>query len=374
MSYAYTPGLKVLRNTIIRKRRVLPIPGEVLVQKGDSVSYSTIVARTFLPSEVTISPAAYILGVEPPELPKLMMKKVGDQVEKGELLAISKSFFGLFKTELRAEESGTIELISPVTGQVVIRKPPVSLNLNAYISGKIVEVIPKIGVVVETVGALVQGIFGIGGERHGELMTVAEPDEVLTPEHINDECAGKIIVGGSLITFNALKKAEKKNVKGIVVGGVKKSDLSRYLGYELGVAITGHENISLTCIITEGFGEMAMANHTYHLLDSLNGKIASINGATQIRAGVIRPEVIIPREKVEGEILEEESRLHYGMAIGTRVRIIRRPYFGKFGNVVDLPIELQEIETESKVRVVEVELDDGSRVIVPRANVEIIEE
>ncbi|HDD69413.1 MAG TPA: hypothetical protein ENG61_03545, partial [Candidatus Korarchaeota archaeon] len=59
---------------------------------------------------------------------------------------------------------------------------------------------------------------------------------------------------------------------------------------------------------------------------------------------------------------------------GTLVRIIREPYFGQIGRVVSLPIELQVIETESKVRVAEVELEGGKRVVVPRANLEIIEE
>jgi len=43
------------------------------------------------------------------------------------------------------------------------------------------------------------------------------------------------------------------------------------------------------------------------------------------------------------------------------------------GAVVSLPVELQEVESESSVRVIEIELEDGSRVIVPRANVEVIE-
>ena len=64
-------------------------------------------------------------------------------------------------------------------------------------------------------------------------------------------------------------------------------ELTSYLGYEIGVAITGHENVLFTCIITEGFGRINIANHTFALLKSLEGKIASINGATQIRAGVV---------------------------------------------------------------------------------------
>jgi len=56
------------------------------------------------------------------------------------------------------------------------------------------------------------------------------------------------------------------------------------------------------------------------------------------------------------------------------VRIIREPYFGMIGKVVDLPVALENIETESKVRVLEVELENNKRVKLPRANVEIIEE
>ena len=47
--------------------------------------------------------------------------------------------------------------------------------------------------------------------------------------------------------------------------------------------------------------------------------------------------------------------------------------FGRLGRVAALPVELQEIETEAKVRVLEVELEDGDKVVLPRANVEIIE-
>jgi len=54
--------------------------------------------------------------------------------------------------------------------------------------------------------------------------------------------------------------------------------------------------------------------------------------------------------------------------------VIRAPYFGRLGRVTALPAELQVLETEAKVRVLEVEFADSSRAIVPRANVEMIED
>jgi len=379
MSYAYTPGLKIKKYTVVRKRRILPIAGEVLVKDGDVVKDDTIVARSFIRGDITMINLAYKLGVEPWELPRVMLKKEGDEVKEGELIAVSKGFFGLFKNEYKSEVTGTIELISNVTGMVGIRGPARPIQVEAYIPGKVINIEPKMGAIIETKAALIQGIFGIGGEKHGEIMTVAEPNEILTENHIGKDCNGKILVGGSLATWKAVKKAEGMGVKGIVTGGIYKEDLSKALGYDLGVAITGHENI-VTCIITEGFGELTMTHRTYELLKSLEGRRASVNGATQIRAGVIRPEIIVPwiddKDEASTEIEGEDSSEHtsMGMEKGTRVRVIRKPYFGIMGRIVGLPPKLQKLESESYARVAEIELDDGRRVIVPRANVEIFEE
>ena len=60
--------------------------------------------------------------------------------------------------------------------------------------------------------------------------------------------------------------------------------------------------------------------------------------------------------------------------MGSSVRLIRDPYFGLLGTVVDLPTELQTIETEARVRVARVRLEDSREVTVPRANIELIQQ
>ena len=79
-----------------------------------------------------------------------------------------------------------------------------------------------------------------------------------------------------------------------MTGGFDYDDIKALLGYEVGVAITGNEELGLTLVVTEGFGEIQMAPGTFALLKKHAGRRASINGATQIRAGVIRPEVVSP--------------------------------------------------------------------------------
>ena len=217
-----------------------------------------------------------------------------------------------------------------------------------------------------------QGIFGIGGETHGDIHVIVEDNtQVVDTDMIKPEYEGKILIGGSLVTLDALKKAVEVGVSAIVSGGIRHDDLTTFTGEEIGVAITGQEEVGITLIITEGFGKMTMNQRTFDLLKEFEEYRASINGATQIRAGVLRPEIIIPHEELEEG---ESEALSQGMVPGTPIRIIRQPYFGAIGKVHSLPVELQQLESESKVRVVNIELENGEVVMVPRANVEIIEE
>jgi hypothetical protein len=115
-----------------------------------------------------------------------------------------------------------------------------------------------------------------------------------------------------------------------------------------------------------------MARKTFELLNRFNGKKTSIHGRTQIRAGVIRPEIIVPLPFDETELVVKESSMPV-LEPGTLIRVIRQPNFGKIAKVTGLPEELTKVESETLVRVLEAQFEDGSKMILPRANVEVIE-
>jgi len=370
-AYAYTPGLKVKRATAVAKLRRLPIPGEVLIKVGDEVKHNQVIARAEMKGDPEILKVAQLLGVEPEQLGIHMTKKAGEKVTKNEVVAAYRAMFGMINKIVNSPIDGTVESISETTGQVIIRKAPVQVEVDAYIPGKVTQVIPREGGVIETNAAFVQGIFGLGGERHGKIrIAVSSPREELTADHIFTEHKGTVLVGGSLVSFETLRKAAEAGVSCIVAGGIRPPDLKAFMREEIGVAITGQEDVELTLIITEGFGSMTMSEQTFNLLKDFENHMASINGATQIRAGVLRPEIIIPHEE---PLEQKQNELSAGIVPGTAVRIIRQPYFGAIGKVVALPVELQRVKSESYVRVLQVNLGEGRVVTVPRANVEIIE-
>ena len=373
MAHAYTPGLQVTPRTRYRAHRQLPIAGDVLVRVGDRVQAQDVVARTELPGNVFPINLANQLALSPADVKAALLKAEGDVIGEGETLARTKGIFGLFKSEYAARVAGRIESVSAVTGQVIVRGDPLPVEVRAYLTGEVVEVDAGSGCVIEADAAFVQGIFGIGGEAFGTIAIAAQhPTRPLTPDLITPDMRSQIIVGGARVTQEAVHRAIEVGAAAVVSGGIDDQDLREILGYDLGVAITGTEQIGVSLVMTEGFGDIAMAERTHTLLASLAGRPAAVNGTTQIRAGVMRPEIVVPLEATNGHATGEAGVFAAPLEIDAPVRIIRDPWFGILGKVTQLPSEPHVLDSGSRARVLQVTTRDGRRLIVPRANVEII--
>jgi hypothetical protein len=378
MAHSYTPGLKVLKKTLFKKERILPLKGKVLVKKGDKVTPDTIVASTNLPGNVQMLKVNNLLNIEPQDVKNCLKVKEGDVVKKGDLVAETAGIFGMFKSSVESPVDGTIESISDTTGRVIVREAPVPVEIDAYVQGQIEEIIPEEGIVLTSNAAFIQGIFGIAGEKRGKIkILVSSPEDEITEEMISADLKGKIVVGGSFISLAAYKKAINLKVAGVVVGGFNYFDLKAVLGYNLGVAITGTEDLATALIVTEGYGSIPMSNATFSLLQTYDGQEASVNGATQIRAGVIRPEIVIPLSE-DSSNLSDVNKEPEGIKEGSLVRVIRAPYFGRLGTVSSLPSELHKMESETMVRVANILLKKTKdlkeeEILIPRANLEMVE-
>ena len=373
MAHAYTPGLKVLQRTTVDKERRLPLKGEVLVEAGKTVAPDDIVARTHLPGNVQMVNIANLLNIDAQDIAEVMLVKIGSKIKEGELLAETKGLFGFFKSNSASPVDSVLESISDVTGQVVLREAPIPVEIDAYMNGKVASVLEEEGVVVTANAVFIQGIFGIGGENRGELRVLVDNrDDELTPEMITVDVKGAVIVSGSFISLEAYKKAISVGAAAVVAGGFNYHDLEDVLGYTLGVAITGSEDLGTSLILTEGYGRIPMGNRSFELLQQQNGKLTSVNGYTQISAGVIRPEIVIPLTVEDSMGSKSEKDTVSGISAGSMVRVIRAPYFGAIGTVISLPSELQQMESETMVRVAEVEIG-GETLAIPRANLEMVE-
>jgi hypothetical protein len=325
----------------LRARRELAVPGTVFVEPGETVRPDTLVGRS---SRQFLRPffldVRFSLKVGPDEVPRYMLKKVGDEIVSGEVIARRKGH--VFSTgEFRSNVSGRIERILP-SGTVVVReKPEESFELEAVsvakdlrmrphqikrhlrvevgqkvdrgqaiaammrpgdirmskspVRGKVKEINEQFGIVmieplleelevrawmpgrVVTVsdkgceianeGIEIVGTWGRGGEVHGAL-TFADPSP------------GRILVK-EFATREDLVGLEENGVTGLVVGGLYLKD-AREL------------TVSYTIVMTGEFGEKEIDPRIHGLLLKWEGRLALLDGRTELRVGVRRPRILLP--------------------------------------------------------------------------------
>ena len=351
----------------------LASPTDGLIEDVSDRSGRVVIRETFGKEEPPVDfDVAFDLGCRPRDLEKFMTCKVGDEVKRGEVISKKGEMAAYYTRTSKAPISGVVTNINYQSGFVTIARPFKEVVVTAYLLGKVSSLIPQRGAVVETPGIRLTGIFGVGGERHGEIKVLVDgPADVLTPDRITPDCADKILIGGSMATNEAIAAALLVGAHGIVAGTASYLNVIESLGVKLGVGITGQEDIPMTLILMEGFGKLDMRAEAFSVLRTMEGRLACINGATQIRAGAIRPEIVIPFADYSGR-LDQREVVYEDLLKGLGVRVINDPYFGAQGTVAELPREPQVIETECKTLVAIVELEDGRRVTVPRANLEIL--
>lgn len=325
----------------IHRPRRLPIPGEVLVALGQNVGAETAVARALLPGRALAVPFAGLIGCEPAEAGRFLAVREGQDVAEGEVLARAPGVFGLGSREARAPVTGTVERISSASGQLTLRGLPQPLDVLAHIPGTVSAVFPGEGAEITCRAICVQGIYGVGGEARGRLAEAPGPGVVWV-----------------LPTATAadLRRAAETGCAALITGSVPYAELRE----------TG-----LVAIVMEGFGALPMAAPTQDLLRRHLGAPASVDGTTRIRAGVVRPEVVIPVGG--GSAVDNRNGAPAALRPGARVRVVRAPAFGRYGEILQLPPLPRPVPSGAVVRVAVVALDGGGVVTVPRANVEIVE-
>ena len=352
MYYPFDTQVTPLTN--VRRERVLPVPGEVLVRAGERVEPTQVVACANLPSDFRILPVARLLGIPAPQVKRYMRVNLGDEVQQGQVIAARR---GLLGRSVKSPIAGV--LTASGGGRILIEAQPALFELRAYIYGTVSNVLERYGVVIETVGAVVQGVWGTGGESLGVLKRIVKsPDKPLRAKAIDPSCHGTILVGGASLDETTIERAQELQVRGIVTGG---------LPPELFPLV---EELPFPIVVTEGIGTAPMSTPIFQLLATNDGREAAISGRVQPRWGIVRPEIVIP---LPAETLPP-AKIQPGtpLTVGTQVRVVRAPYMGAVGTVRALPAHARRIETGARVRGAEVDLGQGAPTFVPLANLEIL--
>jgi len=111
------------------------------------------------------------------------------------------------------------------------------------------------------------GIWGSGGEARGPLAV----------GRIESGCVAVI----ERADTSAVARCREAGAAGLIAGGV---DLRDVLDPQLG----------FTLVVTEDFGASSISGELLNALRAHEGKLALVDGTTQLRVGVRRPRIILP--------------------------------------------------------------------------------
>lgn len=342
----------ILPLTNIRRRRLLPLPGNVLVRVGQRVNATDIIAQAQITAGHTLLDIRRGLRMaKASEAEHCIVRQPGDKLEKGDVIAEVK---GLFSRIVRAPIEG--EIVMVMNGQVLLRTSSATHDLLAGMNGVVVEIIPDMGGVIEVDGALIQGAWGNGRIVGGPFNIVAStPDEEWTSQKFDVSLRGKVVMSGRCESEDALRAGRDLSLGGLIL-----ASMSSHL---IPLAI----EMPYPILLIEGFGNIPMNPAAYKLLTTSDKRDISINAGCQPDKGE-RPEAIIPLPASGNSALDADN-----FKTGQTVRVQGAPFTGKIGTIVQLKQGLYTFSNGLKAAAADVQLEGETKVAVPLSNLEVIE-
>jgi hypothetical protein len=347
------PVNHIIGLTSIVRERLLPVPGNVLVRLNQKVSPVDVIAETTWAREHVLLDVARILGVNPNIADHLIKCKVGDRLGAGVEIAVSK---GLFPLHVRTPREGRVVAVGG--GQVLMEAGETKMELRAGIPGMVIEIIPKRGVVIQTAGALIQGVWGNGRIDSGLLVNIAEkPDGALTAGRLDVSLRGSILLAGMIKDAETLQVAAELPVRGLILSSIYPSLLPKA------------REVRYPILVTDGFGELPMNSAAYNLLSTNAKRDVTVNAEIYDRYSGARPEVIIPLPISSDPPAPRDVET---FAPGLQVRMRRPPALGMIGSIVSVKPGLTTLPSGLRALAAEVKLENGETVIAPLVNLEVV--
>ncbi len=226
------------------------------------------------------------LKIKPSQIKGYMSNRIGDIVYEHEVIAkrVSKQV----NVFVRAKATGFITEIDTTEGTVTVHYNKKPFELMSHVNGEVIYSDEVRVAEIKCVGLEADGVIGFGEEKSGDIVFVESNSDILKVEHRN-----KIVVCSEMVSSKHLSKCKNLGILGLIAPSIENREWVKFSGYEIGVALTGNEKIGFGFIITEGFGDFKMRANLTDLFRNSVGKTGYISPATQIRAGVKRPYLIV---------------------------------------------------------------------------------
>lgn len=350
----YPDQRQMLPLTLIRRERMLPEGvGDARLETsiGARVGVRDVLVRGTRPAPVHVLDGLTLLRLRrASDLTALLDVAIGDRVEAGQVVAHKG------RRKLQAPAAGTVVLIEH--GRILIEEEPERVEVTAGVNGQVLEVDPARGVVVETYGALLQGVWGNGKRAMGALRF--EPNAGLdgAGDALGMQYRGAIVITKRRLKASGIALMEAQSIAGLIAPGMEADVL------EAALRAPG------PILLIEGFGTARLNPAAQQFLTDLEGKQATLDAAMPSLTAPHRPELIV---NLPLPALDRPATPPVQLALqaGMPVRVMHSDGSSISGQVVELLPDPQVLENGLRVLCAQVELITGERLPVPLANIEV---
>jgi hypothetical protein len=373
----------VVRDAVFYVERLLDEPGEVIVRAADRVTPDTEVATAMVSAGRPLTlHVSRELGVEPETVGRYLTKPIGSTFQEGEQIARARR--GLRSAVCTSPVAATLTALDQSTGVVTLIPKNEPQHVFSTVYGEVESIHERRGVTVRVNGSRVQGFLGLGEDTFGPLKIAADrPDRELTADMVDPEFRNAIVLGGMTLGTSTMRRLIDVGARGVIVGSISDTEIRRFLSHgdneppsilvwrsrardlELGRSSGGRP---FSVFVTEGFGRRRMAQPIFQFLTDQEDQMASILIPQDNDLMRARPSLYISSDRSGGEDALQRVHIrpgttarladpqHLGIVVTCRSGVLEDP--GRAGRARD---------------VVLIELANGTRRIVPAANLEVIQ-
>lgn len=349
----FAPVTHILPLTTIVRRRVLPVPGKVVARLNQKVTPTEVVAEAQLAREHDLLDVARIFGISPAAADRLIRCKVGERLAGGTIIAEKR---GLFQKPIQAPRDGRV--VAAGGGQVLLEVGETNLELRAGLPGFVTEVIPDRGVVIQAMGALIQGVWGNGRLDNGVMLSLIEkPTDALNTSQLDVSLRGSVLLAGHCRDGEVLRAAAELPARGLILGSLMPSllPLAAQMRYPI--------------LVIDGFGNLPMNMAAFKVLSTNVKREICVRADVYDRYTGTRPEAIISLPVNQDLAIAPDFDV---FSSDQQVRLRRAPHAGEIAVIAEVLPGLTSLQSGLRAPSAEIRLQNGEHIVVPLVNLEVV--
>src|SRR3990172_8533368 len=336
------PVTHILPIVTIRQKRLLPAPGQVFVRKGQKVKAEDVIAQVYLTPTHASLDLVRGLGLSPDEAERFVQREIGEKVSQGDIIA---GPVGLARRVVRAPGQGWI--IQVKHGKVFFEIEPPPYELRAGFPGSVESIIGDRGILLQTTGAFLEGVWGNGRVGSGPLrIQASRPEDVFTQERLDAGLNGSVVLAGYCDDPAVLQAATQMPLGGLILSSMASALIPLAL------------ETPFPIIITEGFGLLPMNTAAFTLLLQHDREEVSLLAEPYDRFAGTRPVIVIPIET--GDVLTM-PREQIFFTPSAQVRVILAPHRSQIETLIALRGGSDVLPSGVRASTGEIRLQNGTR-------------